>query len=286
MTDDKLSNATIVGNDGRTALATTDLTDELSAADALALAEHAEAEAAEAAARAAAARARVRAIRLRWQAAKPDAIDNAGDAEGGSVVTTIEQTEPADEIDTESADDETATEEETERKTARVRRRLRRPRLRALISALALVLVCALLAATGYMLWQHRNASEERQRAADFATAAQQEIIMLMSIDSNKAKEDVQRIVDNSTGSFKTDFQAQADAMVQAVQASKVVATTSVTAIAVQSMTNDSAVVLVAAKSEVTNSAGAKKDPRMWRLSVTVARDGGQIKLSRVEFVP
>ena len=51
-------------------------------------------------------------------------------------------------------------------------------------------------------------------------------------------------------------------------------------------MSDDSAVVLVAATSHVTNAAGAKQDPRNWRLSVTVARDGDQIKLSKVEFVP
>jgi Mce-associated membrane protein len=51
-------------------------------------------------------------------------------------------------------------------------------------------------------------------------------------------------------------------------------------------MTDNSAVVLVATKSEVTNSSGANKEPRSWRLSVTVQRDGDQIKMSRVEFVP
>jgi Mce-associated membrane protein len=283
VTDDRRSNTRTVGDDGRSVLTTTDPTDELTSADALALAEQAEAEAAEAAARAAAAR--VRANRLRRHVAKPDAAANAGDAGGDSVITTVEQTEPADESDTDPAD-ETATAEETERKAARARRRLRRPRLRTIVSALALVLVAALLTATGYMVWQHHNATEQRQRGADFASAAREGVITLMSLDFNKAKEGVQRIVDDSTGSFKTDFEAQADTMVKAVQDSKVVATASVSAVAVQSMTNDSAVVLLAAKSEVTNSTGANKEPRMWRLSVTVARDGSQLKLSRVEFVP
>ena len=57
-------------------------------------------------------------------------------------------------------------------------------------------------------------------------------------------------------------------------------------ATAVESMTDDSAVVLVAATSNVTNAAGAKQDPRPWRLSVSVARDGDQIKISKVEFIP
>jgi Mce-associated membrane protein len=51
-------------------------------------------------------------------------------------------------------------------------------------------------------------------------------------------------------------------------------------------MTDNSAVVLVASTSEVTNAAGAKQDPRNYRLIVTVTRDGGQLKISKVEFVP
>jgi Mce-associated membrane protein len=54
----------------------------------------------------------------------------------------------------------------------------------------------------------------------------------------------------------------------------------------VQSVTADSATVLVAATSEVTNAAGALREPRAWRLIVTVSRDGGLLKMSRVEFVP
>jgi Mce-associated membrane protein len=59
-----------------------------------------------------------------------------------------------------------------------------------------------------------------------------------------------------------------------------------VNSVAVESMSDDSAVVLVAASSRVTNSAGANQEPRSWRLSVDLQRDGGQIKMSKVEFVP
>jgi Mce-associated membrane protein len=45
-------------------------------------------------------------------------------------------------------------------------------------------------------------------------------------------------------------------------------------------------VVLVAATSEVTNASGARQDPRPFRMSVTVTREGEQCKMSDVEFVP
>jgi Mce-associated membrane protein len=264
-------------------VAISDPIDELSAADALALAEEAEAEAAEAAAKAAAARARACAIRSRRQTAESDSA-GSDDATSDRVMEIMDPAESTD--DSADVDDDTTTAVSSERKTARTRGRLRRPQVRTVVSALAVVVIVALLALTGYMMWHHHQVNEKRQREADYAAAARQDVINLMSIDFNKAKEDVQRIVDNATGSFKTDFQDQADTMIKAVQDSKVAVTTSVSAAAVQSMTDDSAVVLVAAASEVTNSTGANKEPRVWRLSVTMARDGSQIKLAKVEFVP
>jgi Mce-associated membrane protein len=107
-----------------------------------------------------------------------------------------------------------------------------------------------------------------------------------MSLDFNKAQENVQQIIDNSTGQFKTDFENQADDFVKVAQESKVVTDVTVNATAVEKMSPDTAVVLVAATSRVTNAAGAKQEPRAWRLSVNLKREGGQIKMEKVEFVP
>ncbi len=57
-------------------------------------------------------------------------------------------------------------------------------------------------------------------------------------------------------------------------------------AVDLDSMTNDSAVVLVSSTSEVTNAAGAKQDPRTYKFIVTLTRDGAQLKMSKVEIVP
>ncbi len=151
---------------------------------------------------------------------------------------------------------------------------------------MTVLVIAALLAACGWMYWNHRQAQAEQQQRAEFAAAARQGVVTLMSLDYNKAKEDVQRIIDNSTGQFKTDFQNTADDFVKVATDSKAVTETNVTATAVESMTKDTATVLVAATSRVTNAAGAKQEPRAWRLSVNLARDGGQLKLAKVEFVP
>ncbi|MCV7136235.1 hypothetical protein H7J06_25010 [Mycobacterium hodleri] len=165
-------------------------------------------------------------------------------------------------------------------------RRWRRPRLATVLASIAVVATCALVAASGYLLWHHQRVGEEQQRRAEFAAAARQAVVTLMSIDGSKAQEDVQRIIDSSTGQFRDDFQNSAKEFVDVAKESKSVTTASVKASAVESMSEDSAVVLVTAATTINNTAGANQQPRTWRLSVDVVRDGGQIKMSKVDFVP
>jgi Mce-associated membrane protein len=135
-------------------------------------------------------------------------------------------------------------------------------------------------------MWEHHTAIRQRQITAEFVAAARQAVVTLMSMDFQHSKEDFQRIVDDSTGEFRDDFTRRADDFTTGIEQSKVVTTARVNGTAVQSMTADSATVLVAATSEVTNAAGALHEPRAWRLIVTVKRDGGRLKMSRVEFIP
>ncbi len=164
----------------------------------------------------------------------------------------------------------------------------RRPAASALAASLAIIVIVASIVASGYMVLAHRDASRQRQRAAEFAAAAKTGVVTLTSLDFNNAKKGVQDILDDSTGAFRDDFQKMAGDFTKVVEASKVIERGTVQAVAVDldSMTNDSAVVLVASTSEVTNAAGAKQDPRGFRLIVTLTRDGDQLKMSKVEFVP
>lgn len=150
----------------------------------------------------------------------------------------------------------------------------------------AVLLIVATGAASGYMVWQDRAAVRDRQLTAEFAAAARHSVVTLMSMNFQNAQQDVQRVVDNSTGEFHDDFAKTADDFIKVVQDSKVVTTVQINQTAVQSKTTDSATVLVAATSRITNSAGAQQAPRAWRLVVTLARDGSQLKMSKVEFVP
>jgi Mce-associated membrane protein len=166
------------------------------------------------------------------------------------------------------------------------RRRLHRPSRKALTAAVAVVFSCATLTASGYLVWRHHNVVQQRQRTAEFATAARNAVVMMMSIDPSKAREDMQRFADDTTGLFKAGILLGAEDAVKAVEQSKVSSKGAVQAAAVQSMTEDSAVVLVAAKSEFTKPGQAKPGSRSVRLVVSLQRDNGQLKVSRIEFVP
>jgi Mce-associated membrane protein len=262
------------------------------AADALALADEAEAEAAEADAIAAAARARARAIRLRRQAAaevEAEATDVeavATDVETEAAEATDVETEADSDTDDSADGKEDVAEEPSKEKPVRERRwRLGRI-LKFVAAGVAVTCTVALIAASVVMVLNHRHQAAEQQRSAEYAAAGRQSVVTLMSLDFNKAKDDVQRIIDNSTGQFRDDFKNQAEDFIKVAQDSKVITEVTVNSAGVESMTNDTAVVLVSASSRVTNAAGAKQEPRTWRLSVNLQREGGQIKMSKVEFVP
>jgi Mce-associated membrane protein len=151
---------------------------------------------------------------------------------------------------------------------------------------LAVALSPGLIGFGGWTMWRHHEVAAEQHARAEFAAGAQQGMVNLMSLDYQHAKEDVQRIIDGAAGDFKKDFQATAEDFIKVAQSSKSVTTATVTATAVSAMTQDTATVLVAATTKVSNVAGKDQPPRAWRLNVDVVRDGGQIKLAKVEFVP
>lgn len=276
--------------------------DPTSPEDALALAEEAEAEAAEAEAVAAAARARARAIRLRRAAATPPETGMSTPPETATPTppetgtsATVEAApaappetvaEPNTSLHAEPGAVTTDPDVTEAEPVAEAPPRRRTVPLRAVVGALAVVLTLGLLGASGYMIWHHQRVVAAEQRSAEYAAAARQGVVTLMSLDFTRAEEDVQRILDNTTGDFRKDFESQAESFTQVAQQSKVVTEATVTATAVQAMSDRDATVLVAVTTQVSNAASAKQEPRSWRLIVGVARDGDQIKLAKVEFVP
>jgi len=161
--------------------------------------------------------------------------------------------------------------------------------LRTVTVAVTTLLTAGLLGATGYMVWPHQKAAELRRSAAEFTAAARQDVINLMSMDYTRAQESVQRVLDNSTGKFRANFDETADEFVKALQDEKIVTTATINDAAVEldSMTDESAVVMVSATSrrEGRQAPKEQQQPQVWRVLLTLERDGDQIKMSDVEFV-
>ena len=231
--------------------------------DAKVLAELAEAEAAEAEAEAEAARAKATAARLRGSAPATEVVE-PGDE--------VELTE-----DTELAEDDDGLDP-----------RGWWSRIGLVTVAVAAVVLVAIgsLVITGLMLVAHQKVAAQRAHQDQLIDAARTGVTALLSIDYNRAKDDVQHVIDLSTGSFKDDFSRGADDFVQTAQQSKAVTVGTIKSAALDKDGGDTGVVLLAASSTVTNANGAHQDPRAWRMSVTVARDGDKFKMSNVEFVP
>ena len=163
--------------------------------------------------------------------------------------------------------------------------RLRRPTRKAVGVGSAIVLLCAALAASGYVVWQHRALVQQRQHAEEFAAAAREEVATLMSIDPAHATENVQHSIDDTTGALKSQLEATSSYMAKNAQDEQIATKATVQDVAVESITDNSAVLLVVAKSDTINRDKSIRPTVFWRLSVDVERDGDRLKISRLDFV-
>ncbi len=162
---------------------------------------------------------------------------------------------------------------------------LRRPGRKTIAVSVGIVIAAASCGATGYMLWQHRTAVHHRQLAAEFSAAARQGVTALMSIDPAHARDDVQRMIDSSTGEQKNSLSVLSALIVKKAEETKVGIKVTVEAVAVESVGDNSGVVLVAAKTDATGPDNGKPPPALFRLAVRMDRDGGQLKMSKIDFL-
>ncbi|MDV7355046.1 hypothetical protein R4282_18795 [Rhodococcus oxybenzonivorans] len=151
---------------------------------------------------------------------------------------------------------------------------------------LVLVAVAAIFAVLAvFQFAAHRAAEAARAEDAVILGAANSGLNAMLSVRESSAAEDVRNVLDHSTGAFAKDFEARSSSFVSVVQAAKVVTQGQVVAAGIESRNGDSATVIVAASSTVTNAAGAANESRNWRLRVTMTEHEGTYKMSKVDFV-
>ncbi|WP_124393592.1 hypothetical protein [Rhodococcus wratislaviensis] len=160
----------------------------------------------------------------------------------------------------------------------------RRSVLGAAISACALV---ALLTTAGVFENAHRTSLEQNDRDLIVLGAARQAVINLISPNAQDAAASADRIVNDATGTWLSEFQSTRDEFISAITQSQTESSGEILGAGIDGRTDDgTTTILVAAVSKVTNAAGAQDEPRTWRLRVDVVNADGTYKLSKVEVVP
>ncbi|WP_009472369.1 hypothetical protein [Rhodococcus sp. JVH1] len=173
-----------------------------------------------------------------------------------------------------------------------VRHDPRRPRPGArrwntLAAALFAVVLVGLLVAAGALAHAHRNSQDARDQDLAMLGAARQSVLNLISPSSQDPAAGADRIINDATGSWLTEFEGTKDQFVSAIAESKTESSGEILGAGIEGRNDDgSTTVLVSAVSKVSNAAGAKDEPRTWRLRVGIVDVDGSYKLSKVEVVP
>jgi Mce-associated membrane protein len=155
-------------------------------------------------------------------------------------------------------------------------------RLATILGLVAVVALAGLCGWLGFRAYESSKAAAERNL---FLQVGRQAAVNLTTIDFEHADEDVQRVLDSSTGTFYDDFQARAQPFKEVVKQAKSKSVGTIAEAGVESETEDGAEVLVAVNVKTSNAGAAEQEPRSWRMQITVQKVGDEAKVANVRFV-
>jgi Mce-associated membrane protein len=155
-------------------------------------------------------------------------------------------------------------------------------RLATILGLVTVVALAGLCGWLGFRTYESRKAADERNL---FLQVGRQAALNLTTIDFEHADEDVQRVLDSSTGTFYDDFQARAQPFKEVVKQAKSKSVGTISEAGVEKETEDGADVLVAVTVKTSNAGAAEQEPRSWRMRITVQKVGDEAKVANVRFV-
>jgi Mce-associated membrane protein len=208
-----------------------------------------------------------------------DAAAPEGELSEGS--SEADKTEVEEEAETDTADDYSAHEGSGDA-PAPAKRRMSHVRLAILLGLVAVVALAGLCGWLGFRAYESRKAADERNL---FLQVGRQGALNLTTIDFEHVDQDVQRVLDSSTGSFYDDFDARAQPFKEVVKQAKSKSVGTIAEAGIQSISDDGADVLVAVTVKTSNAGAAEQEPRAWRMLISVQRVGDEAKVSNVRFV-
>ena len=151
---------------------------------------------------------------------------------------------------------------------------------------LALAALATLVLITGWLGYRDYQVRQGEHRRQEMVQAARQGAISLTTIDHEHVDEDVQRILAASTGSFHDDFEQRAKPFADAARKAQSKSVGTVNEAGIESAGSDEGQVLLTMTVMTSNRGVPERQPKAWRLRVSVTAIDDGYKVSRVEFVP
>lgn len=154
------------------------------------------------------------------------------------------------------------------------------------IGVLAATLV-ALVVAIGVVVASGEPTDDDLSAAQrDVAAAARTEALAFLTVDHTDMDPLIDAVLAGATGDFAEQYASQRDTLASEAIRTEATSTGEVVALGVGSLDDDSATVLIAANSTVTNtSTDSEGQVRYYRLRLDLVREGERWLTSNVQFV-
>ncbi len=153
------------------------------------------------------------------------------------------------------------------------------------VAGLALLLVVLLVGGTLLLLHNNRVSEAAAQRQAATETA-DRVALGLSTVSSDTARQQLDGLIQDSTGAFRDQISGTAAAFTQLVQMGKVTSRGVVTGVGLEKIEPGTAIALVGVRATVANSQAPQGVQRSHRIAVHLQREGGRWLASNVVFVP
>ena len=156
-----------------------------------------------------------------------------------------------------------------------------------------LILALLLVAATVFFWVDSANASPDDQREATLSKeyravtkAAEDETIAFLTVDYTDMDPLIEKVLAGATGPFKAQYDGAKANLKASAKTAEAVSTGKILSTGVGDIDGDTAVVFIAADSQVKNkSTKGKAEPRYYRLKLTMTRKGDKWLASDLAFV-
>ena len=156
-------------------------------------------------------------------------------------------------------------------------------RRRVLIAGVVLVAILAVVCGwSGYLVYQDRAADRVREL---FVETGKRVAVDVTTIDHMRAESDVRRVLDSATGTFRADFSGRSAALIDVVKRTQSTSVGTVTEAGLESLSGNEGRVLVSIAVTTETFGIAVKQPRYWRIRMTLVRDEDSAKVSKLDFV-